>query len=178
MDTAAQSFLEQARDLALRSHAHQRYGNQPYRVHLEAVQRVLLRFGIRDEVILAAAWLHDVLEDDPAVRRADLERLFPEAIVAIVDACTDGAGETRQERKKRPLSLIPRTQDAVLVKLADRIANVEATLRDRDAAKLAMYRQEQPAFEEALEGSPASDSAQPMWSHLQQALFSTPAADH
>ena len=164
------SVLAHARDLALRSHAGQLYGNRPYSVHLEAVQRVLERFGIDDEVIRAAAWLHDVLEDNPNVRREDLERALPEAVVAIVDACTDGPGKSRDERKTRPLRLIPKTPNAVLVKLADRIANVEASIEDRHEDRLTMYRLEHGTFDDALRDSPSTPSAEPMWSHLEQVL--------
>jgi (p)ppGpp synthase/HD superfamily hydrolase len=164
------TLLERARDLALHTHAQQRYGDQPYSVHLEAVQGVLKRFGLEDEEILAAGWLHDILEDHPNISRSDIERQFPESTVAIVDACTDGPGQSRQERKKRPLELIPKTPNAVLVKLADRIANVEASAKDCDAARLEMYRREQAAFIEALRDSPATPPADPLWAHLEQVL--------
>jgi (p)ppGpp synthase/HD superfamily hydrolase len=164
------SVLAHARELALRAHASQLYGKRPYRVHLEAVQAVLARFGIDDEVVRAAAWLHDVIEDNPDVHRADLERSLPEDVVAIVDACTDGEGQSRDERKKRPLRLIPNTPNAVLVKLADRIANVEASVEDRDEGRLAMYRLEHDTFADALRESPSRPSAEPMWSHLEQIL--------
>jgi (p)ppGpp synthase/HD superfamily hydrolase len=168
--TEPPSVLAQARELALRSHAEQRYGNRPYSVHLEAVQDVLARFGIDDEVVRAAAWLHDVLEDNPNVRREDLERSLPEDVVAIVDACTDGEGESREQRKQRPLGLIPKTPNAVLVKLADRIANVEASIHDHHDGRLAMYRQEHDTFVDALRKSPSEPSAAPMWSHLEHIL--------
>lgn len=168
--TEPQSVLARARHLALRSHAGQLYGDRPYSVHLEAVQDVLARFGIRDEVVRAAAWLHDVLEDNPNVRREDLERTLPEAVVAIVDACTDGAGESREARKERPLRLIPKTPNAVLVKLADRIANVEASIHDHHDGRLAMYRNEHGTFMDALRESPSTPSAEPMWLHLEHIL--------
>lgn len=139
-------------------------------MHLEAVQAVLARFGIDDEVVRAAAWLHDVLEDNPNVHRADLERSLPEDVVAIVDACTDGEGQSREERKMRPLRLIPQVHNAVLVKLADRIANVEASIEDHHDDRVAMYRLEHDTFVESLRESPSTPSAQPMWSHLEQLL--------
>jgi (p)ppGpp synthase/HD superfamily hydrolase len=164
------SLVARARELAVRAHAGQRYGQHGYVVHLQAVHDVLVRFGISDENVLAASWLHDVLEDNPRIHRADLERSFPEAVVVLADACTDGPGATREERKQRPLALIPQTPNAVLVKLADRIANVEASLRDSDAARLSMYRGEQASFAAALRDSPASPSAEPMWTLLEQLL--------
>ncbi|NJK44821.1 MAG: hypothetical protein HC933_11530 [Pleurocapsa sp. SU_196_0] len=60
--------LRQARTLALEAHADQRYGDQPYVVHLERVVSVLEQFGVTPETssgeaLLCAAWLHDSLED-------------------------------------------------------------------------------------------------------------------
>jgi (p)ppGpp synthase/HD superfamily hydrolase len=171
MSSPASSPVARARDLALLAHGSQQYGDQPYRVHLEAVQSVLTRFGVDDETILAAAWLHDALEDNRSVSRLDLEQALPEAVVAIVDACTDGEGESRDERKKRSLRLIPQTHNAVVVKLADRIANVEASSRDGDQSRLAMYRKEHGTFCRALRSSPSDGAAAAtMWAHLDQLL--------
>lgn len=171
MSAAPSDHVERARDIALVAHGSQRYGSQPYRVHLEAVHGVLLRFGVGDETLLAAAWLHDVLEDNRSVSRLDLERSFPEVIVAIVDACTDGEGESRAARKERSLRLIPLTRNAIVVKLADRIANVEACIQDGDQSRLAMYRDEHGTLSRALRASPSDGpAAAVMWAHLDQLL--------
>jgi len=171
MSSNASGHVARARDLALVAHGSQQYGDQPYRVHLEAVLSVLSRFGVEDEAILAAGWLHDVLEDNRSVCRIDLERSFPEAVVAIVDACTDGEGESRDERKKRSLGLIPQTHNAIVVKLADRIANVEASVQGNDEGKLAMYRGEHGKFSRTLRASPSDRAfAAAMWDHLDQLL--------
>lgn len=171
MSSPASGDVARARDIALLAHGSQKYGDQPYRVHLEAVQSVLSRFGVDDEAIRAAAWLHDVLEDNRSVSRHELEQSLPEAIVAIVDACTDGEGDSREERKKRSLRLIPQTRNAVIVKLADRIANVEASTEDDDHVRLVMYRDEHGTFSRALRASPSDGPfAAAMWAHLDQLL--------
>jgi (p)ppGpp synthase/HD superfamily hydrolase len=169
-DEPRSSLEARARKLAEQAHAAQRYGDAPYVVHLQAVRDVLARFGITDEAVLGAAWLHDVLEDHPSITRERLSEDFPEALVAIVDACTDGPGDNRKTRKQRPLALIPNVDDAVLVKLADRIANVEACVAVGDQVKLAMYRDELPDFRAALRRSPSSVSAEPMWTLLERLL--------
>jgi (p)ppGpp synthase/HD superfamily hydrolase len=171
MRDAAGSPLEaRARALAERAHADQRYGTEPYVVHLQAVREVLARFGIEDEVVLAASWLHDILEDHPSITREHLAATFPEPLVAIVDACTDAPGTTREQRKTRPLALIPHVPNAVLVKLADRIANIEACIASNDETRLAMYRAEHATFAAALRHSPATPSADPMWHLLDHLL--------
>ena len=52
-----------AKAFAIKAHGEQRYGDLLYAAHLAAVEEVLLRFGFRDEALLNAAWLHDVVED-------------------------------------------------------------------------------------------------------------------
>ncbi len=164
-----------AKEGAVRAHASQRYGVDPYRVHLEAAVKVLGRFGITDEAVLAAGWLHDVLEDpelSPVELAHELGKHSAEqvaATIAIVDACTDGDGSNRKERKARVYRLIPRTKDAILVKLADRIANVEACVAASGTKKLAMYRAEQPTFQDQL-GGHGGDIAAAMWVHPESVL--------
>ena len=40
-----------------------KYTNQPYIVHPAEVVEILKKAGVIDEIILSAAWLHDVVED-------------------------------------------------------------------------------------------------------------------
>lgn len=55
--------LQQARKFAVEAHGDQRYGDEPYVVHLDHVLAVLQRFGIEGEDILVAGLLHDTIED-------------------------------------------------------------------------------------------------------------------
>ncbi|MFT5291987.1 MAG: (p)ppGpp synthase/HD superfamily hydrolase [Planctomycetota bacterium] len=166
-----QPLSHAAEEVAVRAHADQRYGDNPYRVHLAAVVKVLRRFDVTDEAVLAAGWLHDALEDTeltPIGLARELGKYQTQqvaAAIAIVDACTDGNGANRKERKARVYRLIPRTKDAVIVKLADRIANVEACRESDRTEKLKMYRREQPVFLAQL-GGHGGDIAAAMWAHL------------
>lgn len=156
---------ERAREYAVKAHREQQYGTRPYHFHLDAVVEVLRRFGHCDRETVAAGYLHDVLEDTDATRDA-LAREFGDGVAAVVDACTDGDGANRKERKERPYRLIPRTPGALLVKLADRIANVEASVAS-NWSLLKMYRKEHREFERRLRGPTA---AEPMWTHLESLL--------
>ena len=49
-----------ARELAMRSHGDQKYGEHPYIVHLDAVADICYPYG-QNAVIIA--FLHDTLED-------------------------------------------------------------------------------------------------------------------
>lgn len=145
------------------AHAKQRYGDEPYGVHLESVVRVLTEEGVVDEEVLAAGWLHDVLEDTPVLLE-ELVALAGQRVASIVDAVTDGKGTNRRERKLRPYELAPRTPGAILVKLADRIANVEGTA---DTRRLRMYREEHVEFRRRLHRPGEADE---LWARLERAL--------
>ncbi len=62
-------LIERAKVFATQAHQRidqrRKYNNQPYHVHLEAVAKLVA--SVTDEAeMIAAAWLHDVVEDTPA----------------------------------------------------------------------------------------------------------------
>jgi (p)ppGpp synthase/HD superfamily hydrolase len=71
-------LVEQARVYATTVHSridHRRkYSNQPYQKHLESVVKIVSSVS-DDAEMLAAAWLHDTVEDTPATLE-DLEQHF------------------------------------------------------------------------------------------------------
>ena len=70
-NSSAADVVPRARAFAVDAHGEQRYGDQPYVVHLDAVAALLAPFG---ETAQAIGYLHDVVEDTPvrlqAVREA------------------------------------------------------------------------------------------------------------
>ena len=155
-------MIEQARRFATKAHGDQMYGDQPYTYHLGKVVDVLVRFKHEDPALLAAGWLHDTLEDTSATFD-DIQDEFGFEIAALVDAVTDGPGSSRAERKIRPYNMIPKCPGAVILKLADRIANIEASLDEGHDRLLKRYAKEHPSFHAALfDGRLAMD----MWEHL------------
>ena len=163
MSTAEDSLIERARVLAAQAHAGQQYGAQPYTVHLAEAVAVLARFGVADAEVVAATWLHDALEDTP-LTRDEIVATAGARVAAMVAAVSDGPGQNRRERKEQPYRLIPQTPGAVLVKLADRIANVESAAAGRPEL-LAMYRKEYPVFQQRLR-DPEDAVAAPLWARL------------
>lgn len=161
--------VQRARRIAGHWHAGQRYGSEPYVVHLDRVAAVLARHGFAERAeLLVIAYLHDLLEDT-AYPAAMLERMFCARVAAAVQALTDPPGGSRAARKQAAYPRIAANQDALLVKLADRIANVEVALQQGPAAKRALYAGEQAGFAAALEpGSPPAAAA--LWQTLAQLL--------
>ena len=146
----------------MRAHGNQPYGQAPYVTHLAAVRGALAEFGHGGD-LLVAAWLHDVLEDT-LTPRAELAAAFGPSVEALVWAVT-GVGEERAERNRSAYAKIRALPLAATLKLADRLANVRACLRD-NPEKLAKYRAEMPGFEHALEG--LGDPR--LWAALRRAL--------
>src|SRR6185312_7257795 len=71
------------------AHQGQLYGkNVSYSKHLEDVVETLHTFGLYSDIIIAAAWLHDVLEDTNTLHFKLLD-LFGNEIYNIVYAVTE-----------------------------------------------------------------------------------------
>lgn len=163
----------QARELAITSHKNQKYGDKPYEYHLQAVVDVLIRFGAKldDKTtapILIAAWLHDSLEDT-ALTYEQIEVQFGQEVAELVWRVTDESGASRKERKSATYCKTQQNPSAVILKLADRIANVEASLAND--SKFSMYKNEYTEFKQALQSPSANSLAIQMWDYLDQFLI-------
>jgi len=98
---------------------------EPYINHPIAVANILANVaGITDSVTLAAAFLHDTVEDT-ATTPAELEANFGAEIAAIVGEVTDDKSLPKAERKRLQIEHAPNISSrAKLVKLADKICNL------------------------------------------------------
>ncbi len=138
-----------AREFAVAAHGDQRYGDQPYSAHLDAVAALLAPFGEQAQVV---GYLHDVVEDTSVTLDA-LQREFGDRVAAWVSLVTDQLGANRRERKARTNAKLAAVsgEDAValVVKAADRLANLRASAGGGAGSKLDMYRREHPAFRAA-----------------------------
>jgi guanosine-3',5'-bis(diphosphate) 3'-pyrophosphohydrolase len=142
-------LLSTAREFAVAAHGDQQYGTHPYSVHLDAVAELLAPFGELAQVI---GYLHDVVEDT-AVPLEKVRAEFGDHVAACVALLTDEAGANRQERKAKTnakLSAVSGTdQLALVVKAADRLANLRASVQGGSNSKLGMYAREHSAFRAA-----------------------------
>ncbi len=134
------SLVEQAERFAREAHASQfrKGGKQiPYFRHLASVAERLRQAGVAHPVPLAAAYLHDVLEDQPAHAEA-LRRTFPAEVVAVVELVTapkldDRGGKLpKTVRFERYLAGLDGHSEAhhfaALVSCADKIDNTRSLL--------------------------------------------------
>ncbi|MEZ4317637.1 MAG: HD domain-containing protein [Myxococcota bacterium] len=153
--------------MALAAHGEQRYGDRPYVVHLVKVVENLHRFGVATPELEAAAWLHDTVEDTE-LTLDQVRAAFGDRVAELVHAVTTESGADRHERNARTYPKLAATPGAVRLKLADRIANVEASWEARNR-KLFMYHEEYPAFREALRDD-SDHVTRAMWAHLDALL--------
>jgi guanosine-3',5'-bis(diphosphate) 3'-pyrophosphohydrolase len=121
-------LLLKALGFAARKHRDQRRKDpeaSPYINHPIALANVLVNeAGITEPAVLAAAILHDTIEDTDT-NCEELEEAFGSTIRMIVIEVTDDKTTKRQERKDAQIKVSPfLSREAKLVKLADKICNL------------------------------------------------------
>lgn len=158
---------------ALKQHGRQIYAdNDPYIIHLYDVSMTLVEFGVKDPKLLAAAFLHDTIEDTNC-NYHDINTTFSEEIADIVYALTDELGRNREERKNKTFPKLDKFPQAQIVKLADWISNVRQC--HRNSHKMyRMYKKEYPGFSKLKEQSGIDanlkESLDKMWEILDYLL--------
>jgi GTP diphosphokinase / guanosine-3',5'-bis(diphosphate) 3'-diphosphatase len=97
----------------------------PYINHPLAVASTLAtEAGVEDVDVLAAAILHDTIEDTDTTE-AELERAFGPEVASIVVEVTDEKTQSKALRKRMQIAHAPHlSAQAKLVKLADKIVNL------------------------------------------------------
>lgn len=97
----------------------------PYINHPLALASTLtVEAGVTDAEVIAAALLHDTLEDTETTA-AELREAFGERVAAIVQEVTDDPDLDNDDRKQRQIDHAPHlSPGAKLVKLADKISNL------------------------------------------------------
>ena len=125
------TLVERARVFAIDAHTridHRRkYSQQPYTDHLASVARIVSSVS-DDEEMIAAAWLHDVVEDTPATLY-DVETAFGKEVALLVENLTDVSKPSDGNRAARKAMDRQHTamgsSRAKTVKLADLIDNLQ-----------------------------------------------------
>jgi guanosine-3',5'-bis(diphosphate) 3'-pyrophosphohydrolase len=170
----AEEVVARSRAFALEAHDYdQRPARRSRAQHLHRVQQVLERYEVHDPVLRAAGWLHDTVEDTP-VRIEDIRYVFGSAIAAIVEALTDEPGSNRAQKQRRTFPKIQSTPGALVVKLGDRLANVEYALESRNRSLLNMYVREHDLFRDCLFTNEHAE----MWASLEEAIQEASQAAH
>ena len=96
----------------------------PYINHPIALMHVLCDAGVNEPVILAAAALHDTVEDTKTSQEK-LRTLFGDEIARLVLEVTDDKALPKAERKRLQIEHAQHmSREGALVKLADKICNL------------------------------------------------------
>lgn len=145
-----QSLIEYSRAYAEKAHGSQTYGDLPYIMHLDAVARYVESYGINATII---AYLHDVVEDTPVTNKMIYQE-FGGFIADCVSIVTDEPGLNRQEKKSKTYAKMSRVQGelelALVIKAADRLVNMQASLSNHNVRLIQVYKQEYPIFKKAV----------------------------
>lgn len=142
------NLLEKAKEFAINAHnsiAHKRkYTNEPYHVHPERVANLVATVTSDPEVI-AATWMHDVLED-VAPKNSDfnadaIRDAFGDRVLQLVLEVTDVSRPEDGNRAKRKAidreHLAQASADGKTIKLADLIDNIiDISQHDPNFAKV------------------------------------------
>ncbi len=159
MENWTEKELE-ARAFAIKAHGDQKYGDFVYEVHLSSVASLIKQMGYVESLV-QAAWLHDVIEDTPWTL-VGLQDQFDSQVVDLVWAVTnDIQGYTPYEKVKKA------GEAAIVLKLCDRIANLEGCLLTRNKAKFEKYEKVYPDFRKQLKTEEyVYGSTRQLWSRL------------
>lgn len=164
-------MIKQAMYYARDAHSTQTYDEFPYFKHLENTYNVLIEHGFTEDnpedlPILVAAWLHDTLEDT-ATSYSDLKKMFGVEVAEIVFCVTDELARNRKERKQKTFPKIRSNSKAIIIKVADRIANVKYGKEKGNTSFIEMYRKEFDDFQRELRIYRHIDE---MWTQLNDLL--------
>jgi GTP pyrophosphokinase len=126
-------LIRQAFEVAVDAHKDQRRkSGEAYIFHPIAVAKIVAGEIGLDATCIAAALLHDVVEDNPDYKLADIERMFGETIARIVDGLTkisslnkDKDVSTQAENFRKMLLTLNDDVRVIIIKIADRLHNMQ-----------------------------------------------------
>jgi len=153
-------LVKRASQFAIQAHARinarRKYTLDPYDTHLRDVAKIVA--SVTDDAeMIAAAWLHDIVEDTP-ITHEDIEREFGPVVADLVEQLTDVSKPSDGNRKIRKAIDCRHTETASprakTIKLADLIDNAcDITRHDPRFAKV--YLSEMASLLEVLgDGDP------------------------
>ncbi|MGE4589784.1 MAG: bifunctional (p)ppGpp synthetase/guanosine-3',5'-bis(diphosphate) 3'-pyrophosphohydrolase [Acidaminococcaceae bacterium] len=124
------AFVRKAYELAAEAHMKQRrVSGEPYIIHPLGVAMILAKLQL-DELTLAAAFLHDVIEDTD-IKLEKIAELFGQKVADLVDGVTKlskieyiSKEEQQVENYRKMFLAMAKDIRVVLIKLADRLHNM------------------------------------------------------
>ncbi|REG87249.1 RelA/SpoT family protein [Winogradskyella sediminis] len=126
-------LIRHAFEVAVDAHKDQRRkSGEAYIFHPIAVARIVAQEIGMDATSIAAALLHDVVEDNPDYTIDDIEQLFGETVARIVDGLTkisslkkDMDVSLQAENFRKMLLTLNEDVRVIIIKIADRLHNMQ-----------------------------------------------------
>lgn len=123
------TLVRRARDFAVERHGAQirkDRGGHPYIFHCAEVAALAHLSGASPETV-AAAWLHDTVEDCPPTDLAEIAAAFGPEVAALVGEVTDDKSLPAETRKRLQIETAPAISPAAaVVRICDKISNVRS----------------------------------------------------
>jgi (p)ppGpp synthase/HD superfamily hydrolase len=151
-------LIERAKSFALNAHKDQMHGSVPITVHLDAVTSKAAEEAVKYydpkwdkeliEVLIAAAWLHDTVEDTD-VEVKGIKKEFGVDVAEIVNDVTDGPGKNRLQRHLNTYWRTRQNDLSIFVKMCDRWHNQKRSTEKAERF-MEMYHREYLYFKFAL----------------------------
>tara|TARA_B110000967_G_C18894857_1_gene569830 strand:+ start:1840 stop:4056 length:2217 start_codon:yes stop_codon:yes gene_type:complete len=147
LSTADKKLIRKAFDVAVDAHSDQRRkSGEAYIFHPIAVAKIVAsKIGL-DATSIAAALLHDVVEDCPRYSIDDIQQLFGETVARIVDGLTkisslnkDMNVSMQAENFRKMLLTLHDDIRVIIIKIADRLHNMQTihSMREDKQLKIA-----------------------------------------
>ncbi len=140
-------LIRKAFDVAVDAHKDQRRkSGEAYIFHPIAVAKIVAQEIGMDATSIAAALLHDVVEDNDDYTIADIEQLFGETVAKIVDGLTKISSldtemdvSLQAENFRRMLLTLNDDVRVIIIKIADRLHNMQTmeSMRSDKQVKIA-----------------------------------------
>ncbi|MFL0353780.1 RelA/SpoT family protein [Xanthomarina sp. GH4-25] len=140
-------LIRKAFDVAVDAHKEQRRkSGEAYIFHPIAVAKIVAQEIGMDATSIAAALLHDVVEDNEDYSIADIEQLFGETVAKIVDGLTkissldtEMDASLQAENFRRMLLTLNDDVRVIIIKIADRLHNMQTmdSMRSDKQVKIA-----------------------------------------
>ncbi|MGN0814099.1 MAG: RelA/SpoT family protein [Candidatus Coproplasma sp.] len=139
LDKINEIYSEDDKELLLRAYHYseemhkdqKRASGEPYFTHPCSVAEILVDLGL-DAPTVAAAFLHDVIEDTPATQ-SDIKKLFGDEILTLVDGVTkldkirfQSHEEEDAENFRKIFVAMANDVRVIIIKLADRLHNMRS----------------------------------------------------
>lgn len=145
-------IITKSKEYAIKCHSETNhlYDGKPYEVHLSMVFRNAIQFSHlvpsdQRDSFLAAAWVHDVIEDCRQTYN-DVLNATNKEVAELAYALTNEKGKNRKERANwkyyNDMRSVP---NAVLLKVCDRIANMVYSI-DSGSQMAKVYKDEHDSF--------------------------------